>query len=35
MHLTMNLCFGDRAPFGFLEFITGGQSGEHGGVARS
>ena len=32
---TMDLCFGERAPFGFINLITGALGGEHEGDARS
>jgi len=31
----LELCLGDRAPFGLIEFFTGGPRGEHEGAARS
>ena len=28
-HLTLDLCLDDRAPFGFIDFLTGASEGEH------
>ena len=28
-HLMLDLCLGDRAPFGFIDFLTGAPAGEH------
>ncbi len=33
--LTMDLCFGDRAPFGFIDLITGALAGAREGGAQS
>jgi hypothetical protein len=27
-YLILDLCLGDRAPFGLIEFLTGAQAGE-------
>ena len=34
-HVTMDLCFGSRAPFGFIELITGAPGGEREGDGAS
>ena len=34
-HLTLELCLGDRAPFGLLEFLASAMAGESEGVAQS
>jgi 2-polyprenyl-6-methoxyphenol hydroxylase-like FAD-dependent oxidoreductase len=34
-HQILDLCLGDRAPFGLIEFLTGAPAGEHEGAARS
>jgi 2-polyprenyl-6-methoxyphenol hydroxylase-like FAD-dependent oxidoreductase len=31
----LELCLGDRAPFGLIDFFTGSPEGEHAGAARS
>jgi hypothetical protein len=31
----VELCLGDRAPFGLIEFFTGSPAGEHEGAAPS
>jgi flavin-dependent dehydrogenase len=31
----LELCLGDRAPFGLIEFFTGAPAGEHEGAAQS
>ena len=28
-HKIIDLCLGDRAPFGLIEFLTGAPEGEH------
>ena len=34
-HLILELCLGDRAPFGLIDFFTGAPEGEHEGAAQS
>ena len=34
-YLILELCLGDRAPFGLIDFLTGVLEGEHEGAARS
>ena len=34
-YLILELCLGDRAPFGLIEFFTGAPAGEHEGAAQS
>jgi 2-polyprenyl-6-methoxyphenol hydroxylase-like FAD-dependent oxidoreductase len=34
-YLILELCLGDRAPFGFIDFFTGSLEGEHEGAAQS
>jgi 2-polyprenyl-6-methoxyphenol hydroxylase-like FAD-dependent oxidoreductase len=34
-HQILELCLGDRAPFGLIEFLTGDPGGEHSGATRS
>jgi 2-polyprenyl-6-methoxyphenol hydroxylase-like FAD-dependent oxidoreductase len=34
-HLTLELCLGDRAPFGLIEFFNGMREGKHEGAAQS
>jgi 2-polyprenyl-6-methoxyphenol hydroxylase-like FAD-dependent oxidoreductase len=34
-YLILELCLGDRAPFGLIDFFTGAPAGEHEGAARS
>jgi 2-polyprenyl-6-methoxyphenol hydroxylase-like FAD-dependent oxidoreductase len=34
-YLILELCLGDRAPFGLIDFFTGSPEGEHAGAARS
>jgi hypothetical protein len=34
-HQILELCLGDRAPYGLIDFFTGAAEGEHAGVARS
>jgi 2-polyprenyl-6-methoxyphenol hydroxylase-like FAD-dependent oxidoreductase len=34
-YLILELCLGDRAPFGLIDFLTGALEGEHEGAAQS
>jgi flavin-dependent dehydrogenase len=34
-HLILELCLGDRAPFGLIDFFTGASEEEHQGAAQS
>jgi hypothetical protein len=34
-HQTLELCLGDRAPFGLIDLITGARKGERDGAAQS
>ena len=34
-HVILELCLGDRAPFGLIDFFTGALEGEHEGAAQS
>ena len=34
-HEIQELCLGDRAPFGLIEFLTGAPAGEHEGAMPS
>jgi flavin-dependent dehydrogenase len=34
-HEILDLCLGDRAPFGLIGFLTGAIEGEHEGAAQS
>jgi hypothetical protein len=34
-YLILDLCLGDRAPFGLIDFLTGALEGEHEGAAQS
>jgi flavin-dependent dehydrogenase len=34
-YLILELCLGDRAPFGFIDFFTGALEGENEGAAQS
>ena len=34
-HLILELCLGDRAPFGLIDFFTGASEEEHEGAAQS
>jgi hypothetical protein len=34
-HLILDLCLGDRAPFGLIDFFTSAHGGEYEGAAQS
>ena len=34
-HLILELCLGDHAPFGLIDFFTGALEGKHEGAAQS